>query len=163
MVVLFVHQTANAHHQQHVKGHQQMEPQGRYGGLNDDLAEISDKEIHRVQKKSMLNQRAVAINGIEDGGHVHQQLGKYTPEILNIPEEHVERGKDQTYTDVEVDKETDGIDQHDPAPGERDPVQNAEQHKHAQRQPEVDETLHVLGKQEQILGYIHLGEYPGVV
>ena len=162
MVVLLIHPAAQAKHQRHIKGHQQMEPQAGYCGLKDNLPEIADKEVHRVQQEGILNQRAVVVNGIEDGRHVHQQLGEHTPEILNIPEEHIQGRQNQSQADVEAGQAADGIEQQDPPPGKGDPVQNAKQHEHAQGQPKVDEALNIFGKQEQILGHIHLGENAGI-
>lgn len=162
MVVLLIHPAAQAKHQRHIKGHQQMEPKGGYSGLNDDLSEVADKKVHRVQKEGILNQRAIAVNGVENGGHIHQQLGEYTPKILNVPEEHIQRRQDQPHADVKADQKANGIEQQNPPPGKGNLVQDTEQHEHAQGQPEVDEALNILGKQEQILGHIHLGENPGI-
>lgn len=41
---------------------------------------------------------------------------------------------------------------------ESDIIKEREQEKHAQHQPEIDQHGHILGKQEQILGHIDLGE-----
>ena len=43
-------------------------------------------------------------------------------------------------------------------PGERDVVDDAERKEHTQRDAEVDQRLHVLGEQEQVLGHVDLGE-----
>lgn len=162
MVVLLIHPTAQAKHQRHIKGHQQMEPKGGYSSLNDDLPKVADKKVHRVQKEGVLNQGAVAVNGVENGRHIHQQLGEYAPKILNVPEKHIQRRQDQPHADVEADQKANGIEQQNPPPGEGDPVQNAKQHEHAQGQPEVDEALNILGKQKQILGHIHLSKDAGI-
>lgn len=163
MVVLLIHPAAQAKHQRHIKGHQQMEPKGGYSGLNDDLSEVADKKVHRVQKEGILNQRAIAVNGVENGRHIHQQLGEYAPKILNVPEEHIQRRQDQPHADIKTNQKADGIEQQKPPPGKSYSVQNAKQHEHAQSQPEVNEALNILGKQEQILGHIHLGEDAGII
>lgn len=148
MVVLLIHPAAQAKHQRHIKGHQQMEPKGGYSGLNDDLSEVADKKVHRVQKEGILNQWAVAVNGVENGRHIHQQLGEYAPKILNVPEEHIQRRQDQPHADIKTNQKADGIEQQNPPPGKGDSVQNAEQHEHAQSQPKVDEALDIFGEQE---------------
>ena len=135
-----------------------MEPDCRDCRFNDNLSEIADKQIDRVEQEQALHVVAVAVNGIENGGHVHQQHGKYRPQILDIPEKDEQRGQNQSYTDVEQHQAGDRIEQQDKFPGERDPVQNTEQKKHAEGQAKVDERLHVLREQEKILGDIHLGE-----
>ncbi len=163
MVVFLIHPTAQAKYQRHIKGHQQMEPKGGYSSLNDNLPKVADKKVHRVQKEGVLNQWAVAVNCVENGRHIHQQLGEYAPKILNVPEEHIQRRQDQPHADVEADQKANGIEQQNPPPGEGDPVQNAKQHEHAQGQPEVDEALNIFGKQEQILGHIHLSKDAGIV
>lgn len=163
MVVLLIHPAAQAKHQRHIKGHQQMEPKGGYSSLNDDLSEVADKKVHRVQKEGILNQWAVAVNGVENGRHIHQQLGEYAPKILNVPEEHIQRRQDQPHADVEADQKANGIEQQNPPPGKGYSVQNAEQHEHAQSQPKVDEALDIFGEQEQILGHIYFGKNPGIV
>lgn len=162
MVVFLIHPTAQAKYQRHIKGHQQMEPKGGYSSLNDDLPKVADKKVHRVQKEGVLNQGAVAVNGVENGRHIHQQLGEYAPKILNVPEKHIQRRQDQPHADVEADQKANGVEQQNPPPGEGDPVQNAKQHEHAQGQPKVDEALNIFGKQEQILGHIHLSKNPGI-
>ena len=67
MVVFLIHPAAQAKHQRHIKGHQQMEPKGGYSSLNDDLPKVADKKVHRDQKEGVLNQGAVAVNGVENG------------------------------------------------------------------------------------------------
>lgn len=163
MVVFLIHPAAQAKYQRHIKGHQQMEPKGGYSSLNDNLPKVADKKVHRVQKEGVLNQGAVAVNCVENGRHIHQQLGEYAPKILNIPEEHIQRRQDQPHADVKADQKTNGVEQQNPPPGKGDPVQNAKQHEHAQGQPKVDEALNIFGKQKQILGHIHLSKDAGIV
>ena len=71
-----------------------MEPDCWNSGFNDYFSEITYKEIDRIEKEEILDHGAVIINGIEDSGHVHQQLSKNRPEVLNIPEEDKKGRKD---------------------------------------------------------------------
>lgn len=162
MVVLLVHPAADAQHDGHIRCHQQVEPDGGDGGLDDDLPEVPDEQVHRIQQEQALGRVAIAVNGVENGGHVHQQLGKHCPQILDVPEKHEQRRQNQAHADVEQHQEGNGIQQADQPPGERDVVQYAEHKEHAQRQAEIDEGLDVLGKQEQVLGHVDLGEDAGV-
>lgn len=41
-------------------------------------------------------------------------------------------------------------------------IQNTKQKKHTQRQSKVDQRLHILGKQKQVLGDVDLSEDPSV-
>lgn len=163
MVVLLIHPAAQAKHQRHIKGHQQMEPKGGYSGLNDDLSEVADKKVHRVQKEGILNQWAVAVNGVENGRHIHQQLGEHPPEVLNVAEEHVQGRQNQSHADIEADQTADGIKQQNPPPGKGDSIQNAKEYKNTQCQSEVDEALDILGKKKQVFGNIYLGKDAGII
>ena len=98
------------------------------------------------------------IHCIKDRGHIHEKLGKNTPEILDVPEKNKKRREDQPYTNVEDDETADRVDQKDKTPGKGDMIQNAKGEKNTQRQTKIDETLDVLGQQEKILRYIDLGE-----
>lgn len=158
MIVLFVHPESEAKYDQYIGSHEQMKPDRRDGGLNDDFAEIADEQVHRVEQEQVLRHGAVAVNAVKDGGHIHQQLGKDRPQVLDVPEEDKQRRQDQPHADVKQHQTADGVEQHHELPRKRDAVQCAEQEEHAQGQPEVDQGLHVLGKQKQVLGYVHLGE-----
>ena len=135
-----------------------MEPHRGHGGVDDDLPEVPDEQVDGIRQKQALDVVAVVVNGVEDGRGVHQQLGKDAPQVLDIPEEHKQRRKDQPYADVEQHQQAGGIQQQEEPPCERDVVKGAEHEENAQRQAKVDEGLHVLREQEQILGHIDLGE-----
>ena len=77
---------------------------------------------------------------------------------MDILKKHEQSGQDQPYADVEQHQAGDRIEQQDKFPGERDPVQNTEQKEHAEGQAKVDERLHVLREQEEILWDVHLCE-----
>lgn len=98
------------------------------------------------------------VDGVEDCRHIHQKLGEHGPEVLDIPEKHEQRRQDQAHADIEQDQAAGRVQQQDKLPGEGDVIQNAEQEKHAQCQSEVDQSLDVLGQQEQVLRHIDLGE-----
>ena len=162
MVVFLVDPTANPQHNDHIGQHEQVKPDGGDGSLDDNLPEVTDKEIHRIQEKQVPHHGGVIIDGVEDSGHVHQQLGENTPEILDIPEENEQGGEDQPHPDVEQNQHADGVEQADQLPGEGDVVQDTEYKEHTQGQAEVDEGLHVLGEEEEVLGHVDLGEDAGV-
>ena len=162
MIVLLIDPAADAQHDGHVSQHQQVKPDGGDGGLNDDLSEIADKEVHRVQQEEIAHHGRVVIDGVEDGGHVHQQLGEHAPQVLDIPEEDEQGGEDEPHPDVEQHQAPHGVEQADELPGEGDVVQGAEQEEHAQGQAEVDEGLHVFGEEEEVFWHVDLGEDAGV-
>lgn len=158
MIILLVHPAANRKNDQHIHQHQQVEPQGRDRRFDDYLSEIPNEQIDRVDQKQTLDRIAVLVNGIEDGRHIHQQLRKHGPEILNVSEEHEQGRKDQPHTNVEQDQAANGVQQQDKLPGKRNTVQNAEQEKHQQRQAEVDKALNAFRQQKQVLRHIDLRE-----
>lgn len=139
-----------------------MEPDCGDGGLNDNLSEIADKQVHRVQKEQILRHGGIAINGVKNGRHIHQQLGKHRPQVLNIPEEDKHGREDKPYPDVKQDQHTNGVEQADELPGEWNAVDHAEHKKHAQRQAKVNESLDIFGEEEQVLWHIDLREDLGV-
>lgn len=161
-VVLLVHPAPDAQHDGHVRQHQQVEPHRGYGGLDDDLAEVADEQVHRVEEEQMLRHRGVAVDGIENCRHIHQKLGEHAPQVLDIPEKDKQRREDQPHADVEQHQQGHGVKQEDDLPGECDTVQEAKEDEHDHGQAEVDEGLDIFGKEEQILGHIDLGEDGGV-
>jgi len=158
VIILFVHPAANTQHDQHIGSREQVEPHSGNGGLDDDLAEVADEQVYRVEQKQVLHQGAVAVDVVENGGHVHQKLGKDRPQVLNVPEKDEQSRQDQSNANVEQHQTADGVQQQNKLPRERDVVQHAEQEKHAQGQPKVNEGLHVLGQQEQVLGHVNFCE-----
>ena len=54
-----------------------MKPDGGNGGLDDNLPEVADEQIYRVQKEQTLHRVTVLVDGVEDGRHVHEQLGEH--------------------------------------------------------------------------------------
>lgn len=162
MVVLLVDPAADTQHDDYIGQHQQVKPDGGNGGLNDDFSEIADEQVHRVEQEEIAHHGRIIVDGVENGGHIHQQLGKHTPQVLDIPEKDKEGRKDQPHPDVEQDQHTDGVKQADKLPGESNIVQNTKHEKHAEGQVKVDKGLNVFGKQKQVLGYVDLGENPGI-
>ena len=158
MIVLLVHPATQSQHNHHIRQHQQVEPYGGDRSVDDDLPEIADEQVDRVEQKQALDRIGVLVDGVKNRGHIHQKLGEHGPEVLDIPEKHEQRRQDQSHADVEQDQTAGRVQQQDELPGEGDAVQNAEQEKHAQRQSEVDQSLDVLGQQEQVLRHVDLGE-----
>ena len=101
---------------------------------------------------------AEAVDRIKDCRHVHKQLCKHAPKVLNIPEKDKQRREDHPRTDIEQYQEADRVHQTDEAPGERDVVQDTEDKEHTERQAEVNQALDVFGKQKNILRHIDLSE-----
>ena len=81
-----------------------MEPNRRYRRLYNYFAEVSNKEVYRVQQKNVLHHLAVLIDGIEYGRHIHQQTGKDAPKILDISEENEQGREYQSHAYVEQDQ-----------------------------------------------------------
>ena len=162
VIVFLVHPAADPHHDDHICQHQQVEPDRRNGGLNDDLTEVPNEQIHRVQKKQIPYHGFISVDGVEDSGHIHQEHGEHAPEVLNVPEEDKKGREDQAYPDIEQHQHANWVEQADELPGKGDIVDHTEHKEDTQGQAEVDESLDILGEKEQILGHVDLGEDPSV-
>ena len=158
MVVLFIDPAADSKHEERLRRHQQMILQGRDSGIDHDQAEVANKKINRIREEEALDLGAEGVNRIKDRRYVHQQLGKHTPKVLNIPEENKQSRENHSCTGVKQHQKTDRVQQADEAPCERDAIQDAENEEHAERQPEVNQALDVFGEQEQVFWYIDLGK-----
>ena len=88
MVIFLINPASDAQHDYNICQHQQMKPHCRNCCFDNDFSEISNKQIHWIGQKQALYPIAVIIDGIEDCRHIHQQLRKYIPEILNISKKH---------------------------------------------------------------------------
>ena len=161
-VVLFVDPATDAQDDDDVRRHEQVEPDCGYCSFDDDLSEIADEKIDWIEEEEIADHGAVVVYGVEDGGHVHQQLGEHRPKVLDIPEKDEECGEDETHPDVKQDQAADGVHQQDEFPGEGDIVQDAEHEKHTEGQAEVDEGLDILGEQEKVFWDVDLGEDAGI-
>lgn len=95
-----------------------MEPATGDDPINDDLAEIPDEQVHRIKEKEVLGALGVAVDIVEDGGHVHQQHSEHVVEVLSVPEEDKEGGEDHADADVEEDEPGNGVEQTNKPPGE---------------------------------------------
>lgn len=162
MVVLLIHPASDAQGYADIRQHQEMELRRRYNGIYDYFPEIADEKIYGVEKKKILHRLRIAVNGIENGRHVHQELGEYAPKVLDITEEHVKRREDKAHAQIEKHQHADRVEQHDEFPCKRDSVKDAEHEEHAKGQPEIDEALDILGEEEQVLRHVYLGENAGV-
>ena len=76
-VVLFIDPAADAQDDDDVRRHEQVEPDCGDGGLNDYFSEIADEEVDRIEEEEVADHGAVVVYSVEDGGHVHQQLGEH--------------------------------------------------------------------------------------
>lgn len=161
-VVLFVDPAADAQDDDNVRRHEQVEPDCGYCSFDDDFSEIADEKIDWIEEEEIADHGAVVVYGVEDGGHVHQQLGEHRPEVLDISEKDEEGGEDEAHPDVKQDQAADRVHQQDEFPGEGDIVQDAEHEKHTEGQAEVDEGLDILGEQEKVFWDVDLGEDAGI-
>lgn len=125
-----------------------MEPHAGYGGLDDDFAEIPDEQVYRVEEKEVPGGLGVAVDVIEDGGHIHQQHGKHIIEVLGVPEKHKQGGEDHADADVEEDEPGDGVEQAKELPGKGQPVYSYKGEEDHQDEAEVDEGLHIPGEKK---------------
>ena len=162
MVVLLVHVRANPQSHQRIPRRQQMELGRGDGPVYHDLPEIPDEQIEGIQQERALHRVAVAVNGVEDGGHPHDELGQYAPQVLHIPEEHEQRGEDQANPQVEHNETPHRVHQQEELPGERNTINRDKGEENQQRQSKINQRRYILGQQEQILGHIHLGKNPRV-
>lgn len=115
-----------------------MKPCCWYDRVNHDFPKVADEQIDRVKQEQALNRIAVVINHIEDSGHVHQQLRKYGPKVLDIPKEHVQCRQNKPNTDIEQQQAGNRIQQQQKLPSKSNPVQDTEKEKNTQRKPEID-------------------------
>lgn len=89
-------------------------------------------------------------------------MGANGPQVLHIPEEDEERGKNQTKPDVEEHQATNRKEKKKEMPAECNSVDETEQEEHAESQAKVNQGLNVFREQEQILRYIDLCKNPRV-
>ena len=162
MVVLLVHVRANPQSRQRIPCRQHVELDRGDGPVYHDFPEIPDKQIEWIQQERALHRVAVAVNGVEDGGHPHDELGQYAPQVLHIPEEHEQRGEDQPYPQVEHNQAPHRVHQQQKLPGKRDAVNGHKGEENQQRQSEINQRRYILRQQEQILRHVHLGKDPRV-
>ena len=76
-VVLFIDPAADAQDDDDVRRHEQVEPDGGDRCFDDDLSEIADEKIDWIEEEEIADHGAVVVYSVEDGGHVHQQLGEH--------------------------------------------------------------------------------------
>ena len=122
-----------------------MEPARGDHPVDDNLPEIADEQVHRIEEKEVLSLGAELIHRVEDGGEVHEQHGKHVVEVLGVPEEDKEGGEDHADADVEEDEPGNGVEQAKELPGEGQPVNGHKDEEHDEDKPEVDEGLHIPG------------------
>ena len=106
--------------------------------IQHDLSEIADIEVQGVEQKQIPHHLTVTVNGVEDGGHPHDELGQNTPEVLHVSEKDKQRRQDQADAQVEYDQAHSGVEQEQKFPGERNPIDSCKSEKHQKCQPEVD-------------------------
>lgn len=69
-----------------------MEPYRGDGPVDDDLPEITDEQVDRVQQKKVLHHGIISVYVIEDGGQIAQELRENGPQVLDIPEKDEKGG-----------------------------------------------------------------------
>lgn len=107
-----------------------MKPGWGNAPVNDDLPEVADKEVDRIDVKQLLAQRRETVDGVEDGRQVHEQHGEHVIQVLDVPEEDEEGGEDHSHSDIKEDEAGDGVEQAEELPGEGQAVQGHEYKKY---------------------------------
>ena len=120
-------------------------------------------EVDGVEEEEVLRHRRKGVNGIKDGGHIHEKLREHRPQILHVPEKDKQGGENQPHANIEQQQRGNRDQQQHKFPRERNAVDEAEHEEHDKHKAEIDERLHVFGKQEQILWYIYFGEDGGII
>ena len=132
MVVFFVHpETKNQHHGD-IQKHQKMKPSTWDRAVNDNFSEVADEQVHRIEQEKVLCCGTVAVDAIEDGGHIHQKLHENCPKILDVPEKHKQGRQNQTYTEVKQSQTKNRIQKQDEFPRKSDTVKGTKQEKNEQ-------------------------------
>ena len=135
-----------------------MKPHTRNRVFQHNLAEIADVKVDGVEEEEIPRHRRKGVNGIEDGGHIHQKLREHRPQILHVPEKDKQGGENQPHADVKKHQRKDGDQQQHKFPRECNIVDDTEHEEHDEHKAEIDERLHVFGKQEQILRNVYFCE-----
>lgn len=133
-----------------------------HGGFDDDFSEIADKKIDWIDQKRILRRSAETVDAVENGGHVHKQLRKNGPQILNVAEKNEQGRQHQPHADVEQHQQRYGIEKKDELPRESNMVDQTKNEKDDKSQAKIDEGLTVFGEEKQILGDVDLGKDRGV-
>ena len=162
MIILLVYKASDADRDERIRQHEKMKRERRDCRLDDNFPEVADEEIHGVEQECVLRGFGIGVYVIEDCRHIHKKLRENAPKVLYVPEKDEQRRKNQPHADVEAGEQNNRVDQHNPAPCEGNSIKNAEEHKDAERETEVDEALHVFRQQEEILGDVDFCEYSGI-
>lgn len=156
MVVFLIHKGAEGKGSHRVEQHQQMESHRGQRRVDDDLPEVPDIKIQGIHQEQPLDRLTVPVNGVKDGRYPHDQLGHHTPQVLHIPEEDKQRGKDEPQSQVKDNEAQDRVYQEQKPPCEGHPVDGYKEEIKHQRQSKIDKRRNVLGKEEQVFGNIDL-------
>ena len=163
MVLLLVYPGSKPECGQGVAQREQMELRGGNGPLQHDFPEVADIDIDRIQQEQLPPELWKAVDAVKNCGHIHEQQGKNAVQVLDVPEKYVQRRQDQPDPQVEEHQTDHRVDQQNKFPGDGDSVNDHKEGVNQQRNAEIDEGRDVFGEQEQIFGYIHLGENLRVV
>ena len=119
-------------------------------------------EVDGVEEEEVPRHRRKGVNGIKDGGHIHQKLREHRPQILHVPKKDKQGRKNQPHPNVKKHQRKDGDQQQHKLPRECNIVDDTEHEEHDKHKAEIDERLHVFGKQEQILWNVYFCKDPRV-
>lgn len=119
-------------------------------------------KVDGVEEEEIPRHRRKGVNGIEDGGHIHQKLREHRPQILHVPEKDKQGGENQPHANIEQQQRDNRDQKQHKFPRKCNIVDNTKHEEHDKHKAEIDERLHVFGKQEQILRDIYFCEDPRV-
>ena len=115
-------------------------------------------EVDGVEEEEVLHRWAEAIDCIKDCREIGEQLCEDTPQILHVPEKDKQGRKNQPHPNVKKHQRKDGDQQQHKLPRECNIVDDTEHKEHDEHKAEIDERLHIFGKQEQILRNVYFCE-----
>ena len=111
MVLFFVNHISQSNYNQRIKCHQRVEAYRRNDTIQNNLSEIADEKIDRIQKKQVLCYNWISVNRIEDCRKIHQKLGEYRPKILQIPEKDIHCRQNHAHANIKNQQKQDRIQQ----------------------------------------------------
>lgn len=158
MVLLLIHQPAKEHRKRRINQQQRMQLQSRNCSFQHDHAHILDRTIHRIEQEQPLYRQRIALHGIKDRRHIHQQHREYIVKIRYIPKEHEQSRQNQPDADIENHQAKDRIKNRDEFPRKHHTVDHRKEEEHQQRDAKVDDRRNIFGQKENVFGHVDLCE-----
>ena len=101
-------------------------------------SEILDVNEDGIQVEEGSHLRRISVNGVEDCRHIHKKHSENAPQILNIPEENEKSRENKSHAKIEYNQADNGNYKHKEKRGKGDAVNDTEDEKYQEREPEVD-------------------------